>query len=45
VEEPFSPPKTRRRRRVASRLVSVEVATYCVVVAVAAALLVYFLAR
>jgi hypothetical protein len=45
VEEPFSPPETRMRRRVASRLVSAELATYAIVLAVTAALLVYFFAR
>ena len=45
VEEPFTPPESRRRRRVASRLVSVEVATYAIVAAVTVALLVYFFAR
>jgi hypothetical protein len=45
VSEPFSPPSTRRRRRVASRLVSVQAATYAIVVATAVALIVYFAIR
>jgi len=40
--EPFSPPESPVRRRVASRIVPAEVATIGIVVLVALALVVYF---
>jgi len=45
VSGPFSPSSTRTRRRAASRLVSVQAATYAVVVATAVALVIYFATR
>ncbi len=43
MAEPFSPPEVRmRRRRAASRLVSVQVLTIGIVAATAVALIVYF---
>jgi hypothetical protein len=41
----FSPPPIRMRRRVASRLISVEAVTYLLVVLVAVALILYFFIR
>jgi 4-hydroxybenzoate polyprenyltransferase len=38
-------PRMPRRRRIASRLVSIEAATYLLVVLVAAALILYFFIR
>ena len=43
--EPFSPPPAAPRRRAASRIVSVEIATYAIVVATAIALVLYFALR
>jgi hypothetical protein len=45
LHDPFSPPPIRVRRRVASRLMSVEAATYVLVVLVATALILYFFIR
>lgn len=43
MAEPFSPPEARmRRRRVASRLVSVQALTIAIVAVTAVALIVYF---
>jgi hypothetical protein len=45
VEEPFAPPPTRTRRRVASRIVPVQAATIAIVVATALGLVAYFALR
>lgn len=45
MQEPFSPPPSRTRRRVATRMLSVQAAVYAIVVATAVALIVYFAAR
>ena len=43
-QQPFAPPQT-RTRRVASRIVPMQYATYAVVVATAIALILYFWLR
>jgi hypothetical protein len=43
LTEPFSPPEGRTRRRVASRLVPVQLLTYAIVALTAAGLIVYFM--
>ena len=43
-QQPFAPPQT-RTRRVASRIVPMQYATYAVVIATAIALLLYFWLR
>jgi hypothetical protein len=45
LQEPFSPPPIRIRRRIASRMISVEAFTYLIVVLVATALILYFFIR